>query len=104
MSILAKAGESAINTMPSWQVIIIGLGVVFVGLICIIALCMLMSVVYRAVAGKKETAAPQAPVAAPAPAAEIPNRQQFVAAVSAVLAEEIGTDVTKLRILSIKKI
>ena len=66
MSILAKAGESAINTMPSWQVIIIGLGVVFVGLICIIALCMLMSVVYRAVAGKKETAAPQAPVAAPA--------------------------------------
>ena len=99
MSILAKAGESAINTMPSWQVIIIGLGVVFVGLICIIALCMLMSVVYRAVAGKKETAAPQAPVAA-----EIPNRQQFVAAVSAVLAEEMGTDVTKLRILSIKKI
>jgi len=40
-----------------------------------------------------------------APAADtIPNRQQFVAAVSAVIAEEMGTDVSKLRILSIKKI
>lgn len=107
MSILAKAGEKAINAMPSWQVIVIGLGVVFVGLVCIIALCMLMSAIYRAVAGSKKEAAPPAAVPAPAAApaaAGIPNRQQFVAAVSAVIAEEMGTDVSKLRILSIKKI
>lgn len=105
MFILAEAGTNAIDTMPEWQVIVIGLGVVFVGLICIIALCMMMSAIYRAVTGNKKTAPVVAAAPVTVPAAEgIPNRQQFVAAVSAVIAEEMGTDVSKLRILSIKKI
>jgi len=44
---------------------------------------------------------------APAPAAstnEIPNRPEFVAAVSAAIAEELGTDINKIQIVSIKKI
>ena len=105
MSILAKAGEQAINTLPEWQVIVIGLGVVFVGLVCIVLLCTLMSAIYRAVAGNQKAPAQSAAPTPAAPAADtIPNRQQFVAAVSAVIAEEMGTDVSKLRILSIKKI
>ena len=97
---------STIDTIPEWQVIVIGLGAVFVGLVCIVLLCMAMSAIVRNVMAKaadKEEAAAVAP--APAPVAqEIPNRQQFVAAVSAVIAEEMGADVSKLRILSIKKI
>ena len=104
MSILAKAGEQAINTLPEWQVIVIGLGVVFVGLVCIVLLCTLMSAIYRAVTGNKKAAQGAVPVPAAPTADTIPNRQQFVAAVSAVIAEEMGTDVSKLRILSIKKI
>ena len=43
--------------------------------------------------------------AAPAPAANtIPNRQELIAAVSAALAEELGTDVSAIRILSFKKL
>ena len=34
---------------------------------------------------------------------EIPDRQEFVAAVSAAIAEELGTDVSAIRILSIKR-
>lgn len=103
MFLLASA-DKAINTLPEWQIIVIGLGVVFVGLICIILLCMAMSAVYRAVAGKASSV-PSAAASAAAPVAEeIPNRQQLVAAVSAVIAEEMGSDVSRLRILSIKKI
>ena len=50
--------------------------------------------------------APATPVAAastPAPAAE-PNRQELVAAISAAIAEDLGTDITGIHILSIKKL
>ena len=39
-----------------------------------------------------------------APAAPAANRQEIIAAVAAVLAEELGTEVSGLRILSFKKI
>ena len=82
--------------------VLLGIGTVFAGLIVIILLVMLL----RLFAGNKQEA-PQA-VAPAAPAAsqktEIANRQEFVAAVSAVLAEELGTDVSAIRIHSIKKI
>ena len=48
------------------------------------------------------SAAPATP-AAPAAAAGAP-RQEVVAAVSAALAEELGTDITRIRIKSITKI
>lgn len=96
-------------TDPSIALVIgMGLGVVFVGLICIIILCYLMSAVIKALKGNEQSApaAPAAPVAvAPAPAqAPIENRQELIAAVSAVIAEELGTDVSAIRIKSIKKI
>ena len=52
---------------------------------------------------KEEAAAVSAPAAAPAPA-PIENRQEIIAAVSAALAEEMGTDISAIRILSFKKI
>ena len=85
----------------------LGLGTVFVGLICIIVLCKLMSAICTKFSKKPVqpavTAAPVVAPAAPATAA-IPNRQAFIAAVSAAIAEEMGTDVSKIRILSVQKI
>lgn len=87
-------------------VILMGVGVVFIGLICIILLSMAMSAVCRAM-GDKTPAAPAAaaPAAPAAPAAAaIPNRQAMVAAIAVAVAEEMGTDPAGIRILSIKKL
>ncbi len=103
MFLLANA-QKAIDTLPEWQVIVIGLGVVFVGLICIVLLCMAMGALVRTFTKPEKKADAPAPVAAAPVATEIPNRQQVIAAVSAVIAEEMGTDVSKLRIRSFKQI
>jgi len=78
-------------------VCLMGLCTVFVGLICIIVLVSVMSNVVRRTDAK--TAAPA--IAAPAVSAVTP---EMVAAVSAAIAEELGTDVSAIRIVSMKKI
>ena len=82
-------------------VCLMGMGTVFFGLICIVALCCLMSAVCRRT--ERRRAAPAAP-AAPAVPAETGDRGELVAAVSAALAEELGTDISGIRILSLKKL
>lgn len=88
-------------------VVLMGMGTVFVGLICIIILVVLMGKIIGAIvkdAPAKQAAAPAA-VSAPAPVStEIPNRPEFVAAVSAAIAEDLGTDISKIQIHSIKRI
>jgi Na+-transporting methylmalonyl-CoA/oxaloacetate decarboxylase gamma subunit len=71
---------------------------VFVGLIAIILICKLMGLVFRN--------APKKP-AAPVPASGTvtgEKRSELIAAVSAAIAEELGTDVSALRIISFKKL
>ena len=77
----------------------LGMGVTFFGLICLIFLKLLLG----KLAGGSAKPAATAPAAPPA-AEAVPNRQEIIAAVSAALAEELGTDVTRIRILSFKKI
>ncbi len=94
--------------ISNWFVVAMGLGTVFVGLICIIFISMLMSFICRGLVKNKpeEKAAPKAPVAkvsAAAPA-EIANKQEFVAAVSAAIAEFSGCSAEAIRIHSIKKV
>ena len=87
-------------------VVVLGISVVFIGLIAIILLCKIMSAVCS-LADKKQTAnTVTAPTAAPAvqTAQPIANRQEIIAAVSAAVAEELGTDISAIRILSFKKI
>ena len=87
-------------------VVVLGVGVVFIGLICIIILCKILSAVCM-LSEKKENTEPAKTTAAPVAtvaAQPIQNRQEIIAAVSAVLAEELGTDVSAIRILSFKKI
>lgn len=87
------------NVVDNLYVVGMGLGVVFVGLISIIILCYIIGAICMSSGKKEETAAVSAP--APAP---IENRQEIIAAVSAALAEEMGTDISAIRILSFKKI
>lgn len=98
--------DAARSSIPG--VIMLGLGMVFVGLICIIFLCKLMGWIFGAFSGKKKAEAPKEAVqAAPVNAQAAPvveNRGEIIAAVSAAIAEELGTDVSALRIISFKKI
>lgn len=92
-------------------VIVLGVGTVFVGLICIIILCKILGVCCKLLE-KNTTAAPETvatPTATPAaPAtpvpAVIPNRGETVAAIAAAIAEDLGEDVSAIRIVSIEKI
>ncbi|MBQ7670500.1 MAG: OadG family protein [Clostridia bacterium] len=77
----------------------IGMGTVFVGLICLVGICKLIGLVVSKLPqgkGKKETKEE--------PPVEIPNRQEFIAAVSAAIAEELGEDVRAIRITSVRRI
>ena len=82
-------------------VCLMGLCTVFVGLICIIVLVSVMSNVVRRTDAKTAAPAIPAPAATPAVSAVTP---EMVAAVSAAIAEELGTDVSAIRIVSMKKI
>lgn len=94
--------------ISNWFVVAMGVGTVFVGLICIIFISMLMSFICRGLVKNKpaEKTAPKAPVASASAAApaEIKNKQEFVAAVSAAIAEHSGCSAEGIRILSIKRI
>ena len=83
-------------------VCLMGLCTVFIGLICIIILVSVMSNVVRRTDKKTAAAAIPAPAAvAPAASAFTPER---VAAVAAAIAEDMGSDVSAIRIVSMKKI
>ena len=93
--------------MPLWlNTTLLGLGTVFFGLICLIFITKLMGALVQAFQKKSEAApanAAPAPAAAAA-AADIPDRPAFVAAVASSIATVLGTDVSGLRIHSIKKV
>ena len=80
-------------------VCLMGMGTVFFGLICLIVLTTLLG----RLCSRKQQAAPAAAISAPAAAPAV-NQQELIAAVSAAIAEELGTDITGIRILSIKKV
>ncbi len=84
--------------MENLFVCVMGMGVTFFGLTCLIGLITLLG----KFPGSKPVEVPQQ--VAPAAPAGIPNRQELIAAVSAALAEELGTDVTAIRILSFRKV
>ena len=84
----------------SFFVCAMGIGTVFFGLICIIFLTSAMSAFCR----RGSQTAASAAVAAPAVKAAPAEDASLIAAVSAVIAEEMGTSVNGIRILSMKKI
>ena len=95
-------------TNPSTAfVVILGIATVFVGLLGLVILCKILSFFCNMPSKKSATnaiATTNSQAAKPAANQVIENRQEIIAAVSAVLAEELGTDVSAIRILSFKKI
>ena len=89
--------------MPEYSnlfVVLMGLGTVFAGLLCIILLVTLMSWVCARTSAPKTV--PQMPAAAmPASGTVTPA---MMAAVAAAIAEDMGTDVSAIRIVSMKKV
>ncbi len=82
-------------------VCLLGIGTVFIGLICIIIICKLMSLC----CSKTSADTPESKTSPMENQGEtIPNRQEFIAAVSAAIAEDMGKDISAIRILSVKKI
>lgn len=111
VNLLAAAAENGAEFPPTLFVVLLGMGVVFLGLICIIVLCIFISMILNKGKSSKITSGPApapipvTPVAPATPAVtEIPDKQAFIAAVSAAIAEDLGTDVSALRILSVKRL
>lgn len=89
--------------MSNGFICLMGIGTVFFGLICIILLCMLMSAACRKFSKpeekKQEIAAPKT-----VQNAAIENKQEIIAGVCAVIAEELGTDVKNIKVTSFKRV
>ena len=81
-------------------VCLMGMGTVFFGLICLIVLTTLMS----AICGRGQSPAAPVPAVPAAPPAPAEDRQALAAAIAAAVAEDLGTDITGIRILSLKKL
>ena len=89
--------------MSNAFVCILGVSTVFVGLICLILLVYIAGAICKLI-GKNEEIAPVA--SAPVQNADsgvIANKQEIVAGVCAVIAEELGTDVKNIKVVSFKK-
>ena len=80
-----------------------GVAVVFVGLVVLIGLVYLMNFICDKLVKDKEPKKAAAPVVS-ANNDVIPNREELVAAVCAAIAEEEGTDISAIRVVSIKKV
>lgn len=92
---------------PSLPLVVgLGLGMVFFGLICIIALCYILGAIIRAFESRRPAPAAAQPTeqAAPAQTELIAKNGALIAAISAAIAEDMGTDVSAIRIKSIKKL
>ena len=91
--------------MSNAFVVLMGMGTVFFGLVCIVLLIMIMG---KILGVKKQPAA--APVASAPAAAAVPAAPKasdadpaLIAIISAALAEELGTDVSNVVVTSITK-
>lgn len=93
--------------MDTLLTFLLGLGIVFVGLVALVAIVKLMGMIMSKINGKAEPIPAAQTVAAPPPktaAVPEPNHGELVAAVSAALATVMGKQVSGIRILSMKKV
>ncbi len=89
--------------MSNTFVVCMGIGVVFFGLLCIVILTSIMGAICKT-NSQKQTDVKKTITSAPVVSETIPNRQEMIAAVSAAIAEELGTDISAIRVHSFKKI
>ncbi len=85
---------------------IMGIATVFIGLICLIAITMVMSAVIKTLPAGKSSSEDKAPAVKSSASKSTPiqNKQEILAGVCAVIAEELGTDVSNIRVTSFKRL
>ena len=88
--------------MPIWQVCAMGIGIVFFGLVCLIIMCNIIGM-FCNILVKNPTSEDNKPTVVTNPLTQ-KDKGEIVAAISSAVAEEMGTDVSAIRIKSIKKI
>ena len=79
-------------------VCLMGIGTVFIGLVCLIALVSVMSAVVQ------RTESRGRPAGSPAPGDGSAVTPELIAAISSVIAEDLGADVSAIRIVSCRKV
>lgn len=87
-----------------WFVCALGVGVVFVGLVVMVGIVQLMNLIFSKIGTKETPKATVQPKPAPVKDQVIENKQEILAAVCAAVAEEEGTDISAIRVLSFKKL
>ena len=90
-----------LGEIDAWAVIL-GIGIVFCGLIIIIAVCTVMGILAREKV-KPVVESETAPASAPQPNVVIEAEPEVVVALSAVIAQDMGVKASDFRIISIKK-
>lgn len=102
-------GSSSLGLGDSLFVCLMGVGVVFIALVCVVLICKLMSLFFKKEQSADKSAVPAAsvaPAAAPVQSGAVApeKRSEFIAAISAAIADDLGTDVDGIRIVSVKKL
>ena len=88
--------------MSNAFVVCMGIGTVFVGLILIIIMCKIVSFLCKIFIKPEIEPTVNRPVNSGG--GEVKNRQEIIAAVCAACAEDMGTDISALRVVSFKKL
>ncbi len=93
--------------MSSGFVSLMGMGIVFTGLVSLVFICKIMSILTTVFAKseKKSNTTNNAATSTTAANETLPaaEKRAIIAGVCAVIAEELGTDANNIRVLSFKK-
>ena len=100
VGLVFEGGSVAVSTLITF---LLGLGIVFIGLIALIAIIKIMGAIMHRVGAKQVEAAPvpETPKSAPEPEGD---RGEIIAAVSAAIATVMGENVGGIRIVSFRKV
>ncbi len=97
------------NEPAVWFVCVLGVSVVFIGLLFLVGIIMIMNLMCSGFKNKKgiikstETIVPTVKLVS-GQDQKIENRQEILAAVCAAVAEENNTDISAIRVISFKKV
>ena len=86
----------------TWFVCLMGVGTVFVGLVCIVIICYLLSFIAKK--ALKDNVTHESLNTTKTEPLSGENRQEMIAAISAAIAEASGKKMSAIRILSVKKL
>ncbi len=101
------------TSLSNTFVCVMGISTVFIGLICIVLICNLLSLVLKLVTKTDNASSPVAATTAPIAAANTAAPQMnltpaeksaVVAGICACIAEELGTEASNIKVVSFKRV